>query len=106
GGGWVMVKEVEECPGDEVAVLLDGDPTGVTGSPPDSSFDVAVRAAGSILRAQVRSGRRCALLLNTAGRETQVISSEGAEWQQALELLAAGEPDAGDPAAGPLRSAA
>ena len=48
-------------------MLLDGDPAAVTGSPPDSSFDVAVRVAGSILLAQVRRGRRCVLLLNTAG---------------------------------------
>ena len=50
--GALMVKELEDSPRDEVAVLLDGDPAGVTGSPPDSSFDVAVRAAGSILRAR------------------------------------------------------
>jgi uncharacterized protein (DUF58 family) len=103
--GSLMVKELEDSPRDEVAVLLDGDPAGVTGSPPDSSFDVAVRAAGSILRAQVRSGRRCVLLLNTAGRETQVVSSEGEEWQRALELLAAAEPDARSPAATLLRLA-
>jgi uncharacterized protein (DUF58 family) len=103
--GSLMVKELEDSPRDEVAVLLDGDPGGVTGSPPDSSFDVAVRAAGSILRAQVRSGRRCVLLLNTAGRESQVVSSDGPEWQRALELLAAVEPDARGSAAELLRSA-
>ena len=86
-------------------MLLDGDPAGVTGTPPDSSFDVAVRAAGSILRAQVRGGRRCVLLLNTAGRETQSVTSDGPEWQRALELLAAAEPDAPSPAAALLRSA-
>jgi hypothetical protein len=99
-----MVKELEDSPRDEVAVLLDGDPAGVTGLPPESSFDVAVRAAGSVLRAQVRSGRRCVLLLNTAGREMQVVGSDGPEWQRALELLAAAEPDAPGPAASLLRS--
>jgi uncharacterized protein (DUF58 family) len=103
--GALMVKELEDSPRDEVAVLLDGDPAGAAGTPPDSSFDVAVRAAGSILRAQVRSGRRCVLLLNTAGRETQAVTSEGPEWQRALELLAAAEPDARSPAAALLRSA-
>ncbi|HEU5244170.1 MAG TPA: DUF58 domain-containing protein [Gaiellaceae bacterium] len=103
--GALMVKELEDSPRDEVAVLLDGDPAGVTGSPPDSSFDVAVRAAGSILRAQVRSGRRCVLLLNNSEREAQVVSSDGAEWQRALELLAAAEPDARRPAAALLESA-
>jgi uncharacterized protein (DUF58 family) len=103
--GSLMVKELEDSPRDEVAVLLDGDPAAVTGSPPDSSFDVAVRVAGSILLAQVRRGRRCVLVLNTGGREMQTVSSDGPEWQRALELLAAAEPDARAPAAAVLQSA-
>jgi uncharacterized protein (DUF58 family) len=103
--GSLMVKELEDSPRDEVAVLLDGDPAAVAGAPPDSSFDVAVRVAGSILLAQVRRGRRCVLVLNTAGREMQAVSSDGPEWQRALELLAAAEPDARGPAASLLRSA-
>jgi uncharacterized protein (DUF58 family) len=102
--GQLMVKELEDSPRDEVAVLLDGDPAAVAGSPPDSSFDAAVRVAGSILLAQVRRGRRCMLVLNTAGREMQAVSSDGPEWQRALELLAAAEPDARAPAASVLRS--
>jgi len=103
--GSLMVKELEDSPRDEVAVLLDGDAAAVAGSPPESSFDVAVRAAGSILRAQVRRGRRCVLVLNTAGREVQAVSSDGPEWQRALELLAGAEPDARTPAAALLQSA-
>jgi uncharacterized protein (DUF58 family) len=103
--GSLMVKELEDSPRDEVAVLLDGDPAAVVGSSPDSSFDVAVRVAGSILLAQIRRGRRCVLVLNTAGREMQAVSSDGPEWQRALELLAAAEPDARAPAAALLRSA-
>ena len=102
--GALMVKELEDSPRDEVAVLLDGDPASVTGAPPDSSFDAAVRAAGSILLAQVRRGRRCTLVLNNGGRDTQSVSSDGPEWQRALELLAAVEPDAKSPAATLLRS--
>jgi uncharacterized protein (DUF58 family) len=103
--GALMVKELEDSPRDEVAVLLDGDPAAVAGSPPDSSFDVAVRVAGSILLAQVKRGRRCVLVLNTAGRDAQTVSSGGPEWQRALELLAAAEPDARGPAGGLLQSA-
>lgn len=99
-----MVKELEDAPRDEVAVLVDGDAAGVVGAPPDSSFDAAVRAAGSILLAQVRRGRRSILALNTAGRETQAVTSDGPEWQRALELLAAAEPDARTPAAALLDS--
>ena len=102
--GALMVKELEDSPRDEVAVLLDGDATAVVGSPPDSSFDSAVRVAGSILLAQMRRGRRCVLALNTAGREMQTVASDGPEWQRALELLAAVEPDARRPAAALLES--
>jgi uncharacterized protein (DUF58 family) len=102
--GQLMVKELEDSPRDEVVVLLDGDAAGVTGTPPDSSFDAAVRATGSIIRAQIRRGRRCVLVLNTAGRETQAVTADGPEWQRALELLAAGEPDAHTPAAALLDS--
>jgi uncharacterized protein (DUF58 family) len=103
--GMLMVKELEDSPRDEIAVLLDGDPAAVVGSSPDSSFDTAVRAAGSILLAQVRRGRRCVLALNTAGRETRTVSSDGPEWQRALELLAAAQPDAQRPASALLESA-
>jgi uncharacterized protein (DUF58 family) len=97
--GQLMVKELEDSPRDEVAVLLDGDAAAVAGQPPGSSFDAAVRAAGSIVLAQARRGRRCLLVVNSARRETHAVSSEGADWRQALELLAAAEPDATSPVA-------
>lgn len=87
--GRLMVKELEDAPSDEVAVLLDGDELGAAGE----SFDVAVRAAGSILQAHVRRGRRCSLVVNSARREVQSVASEG-EWHRALEVLAGAEPTA------------
>jgi uncharacterized protein (DUF58 family) len=91
--GQLMVKELEDAPRDEVAVLLDGDATAVTGQ----TFDVAVRAAGSILQAHHRRGRRCALVVNSAARETQEIATD-ANWRRALEILAGAEPTAQTPA--------
>jgi uncharacterized protein (DUF58 family) len=91
--GRLMVKELEDAPRDEVAVLLDGDASAVAGD----SFEVAVRAAGSILGAHHRCGRRCALVVNSAARETQEIAT-AAHWRRALELLAATEPTAKTPA--------
>jgi uncharacterized protein (DUF58 family) len=87
--GRLMVKELEDAPSDEVAVLLDAD--GQCGH--GEHFEVAVRAAGSILRAHARRGRRCALVVNSAAREVQAVASQGA-WQRALEVLAGVEPDA------------
>lgn len=89
--GRLMVKELEDAPRDEVAVLLDGHHS----TPPDA-FDLAVRAAGSILLAHVRRGRRCALVLNSAARRTQPVGSDHGR-RRALELLAAAEPDARTP---------
>ena len=91
--GRLMVKELEDAPRDEVAVLLDGDARSGT----DSSFDVAVRAAGSVLQAHVRRRRRCALVLNSAAREVQAVTSES-DWRRALEVLAGAERDAQTPA--------
>ena len=78
--GRLMVKELEDAPRDEVAILLDGDARAGAGE----GFEVAVRAAGSILQAHFRRGRRCALVVNSASRESQPVTSEG-EWRRALE---------------------
>ena len=91
--GRLMVKELEDAPRDEVAVLLDGDARSGT----DRSFDVAVRAAGSVLQAHVRRRRRCALVVNSAAREVQAVTSES-DWRRALEVLAGAERDAQTPA--------
>jgi uncharacterized protein (DUF58 family) len=91
--GSLMVKELEDAPRDEVAVLLDGHEAAGTAV----GFDVAVRAAGSILEAHVRRGRRCVLVVNSAAREVQAVVGEG-DRRRALEVLAGAERDARTPA--------
>jgi uncharacterized protein (DUF58 family) len=93
--GELMVKELEDAPRDEVAVVLDADPAAVTGE----SFDVQVRAAGSILLAHSRRGRRAVLVVNSGRHEQQRVHSGEADWRQALDLLAAAEPEEGPPLA-------
>ena len=90
--GELMVKELEDAPRDEVVVLLDT-ACGSTGQPPDSSFDMQVRAAGSILLSHVRRGRRSVLVLNRSVVETTHIAGADGDRVKALELLAAAEPD-------------
>jgi uncharacterized protein (DUF58 family) len=97
--GTLMVKEFEDSLRDEVAVVLDGDAAGAAGSAPDSSFDAAVRAAGSIVRAHVRAGRPAVLVLNTREREVQSVATEGPEWERALGVLAGAMPDSRTPVA-------
>jgi len=104
--GQLMVKELEDAPRDEAVVLLDGEAAAVSGEQPDSTFDAAVRAAGSLLHAQVRRGRRCVLVVNSAVREVQSVASEAGDWPRALEALAAAEPTATTPAFALLESGA
>jgi hypothetical protein len=89
-----MVKELEDSPLDEVAVLLDA-AAGVVGE----SFDVAVRAAGSLLLAQARRGRRAVLVINGSQPAVQHVHSYDTDWRQAYDLLAAAEADGHAPAA-------
>ena len=95
--GELMVKELEDAPRDEVAVLLDADGRSVAGTPPDSSFDAQVRAAGSILLAHARRNRRSALIVNSAAREVQRVQGFDGDWRRALELLACVEPTGTSP---------
>jgi uncharacterized protein (DUF58 family) len=89
--GHLMVKELEDSPRDDVAVVLDA----WRGSP-RPLFDVAVRAAGSILQAYARRSRRAALVLGGASTEIQRVQAEG-DWRRALELLAGAEADGTEP---------
>jgi uncharacterized protein (DUF58 family) len=101
--GRLMVKELEDAPRDETAVLLDADRASVAGTPPDSSFDMQVRAAGSILQAHARRGRRAVLVVNTGERDTRRVTSSEGDWRRALDLLAGLEPT-GDAPLAPLLS--
>jgi uncharacterized protein (DUF58 family) len=91
----LMVKELEDAPRDEIAVLLDADASAVVGA----SFEVQVRAAGSILESYVRRGRRAVLVVNSEGRDVQQVHSVAADWRRALELLAAAEANGHAPVA-------
>lgn len=94
--GQLMVKELEDAPRDEVAVLLDA--RGATvGEGFDTSFDAQVRAAGSVLRSHAARGRRAVLAVNSARRESVRVASLGGDWQAALEVLAAARPDGSRP---------
>ena len=88
-----MVKELEDAPRDEIAVVLDADAGAVAGE----SFDVQVRAAGSVLRAYAARGRRAVLAINSAHRPSARVSSLDGEWAAALALLAEVEPNGDRP---------
>ena len=91
--GQLMVKELEDSPRDEIAVVLDADAAAVAGA----SFDAQVRATGSILRTHAARGRRAVLSLNAAMPLSIRVSSLDNDWQAAYESLAAVEADGSRP---------
>ena len=97
--GRLMVKELEDTAHDGVVVVLDCDPAGAVGEPPDSSFDVAVRAAGSILQAHANGGRLATLVSTGHARAVVPVRSASADLDGAVGALAAAEADALQPLA-------
>ena len=87
--GQLMVKELEDAPRDEIAVILDADASAVV----EDSFDVQVRAAGSILRAHAAHNRRAVLAVNSSARPTVRVTSLDGDWLVALAVLAEAEAD-------------
>ena len=90
-----MVKELEDRAHDGVVVILDCDPRHAVGDPPDSSFDAAVRVAGSLVQAHALRGR-AVTLVSTGGTRTVVPVRSAADLDGAVSSLAATEPDALD----------
>jgi uncharacterized protein (DUF58 family) len=89
----LMVKELEDAPRDEAAVVLDARAGLVAGKAPDSSFEMMVRATGSILRRLAADGRRSALVVSGARLERTPVTSLEGDWRIALEQLATVQPD-------------
>jgi uncharacterized protein (DUF58 family) len=92
--GQLMVKELEDTAHDGVIVILDCDAAGAVGELPDSSFEVAVRAAGSILRAHASRGRPSTLVSTGQGLASASVRSTVADLDRAVTALAAAVPDA------------
>lgn len=92
--GQLMVKELEDTAHEGVLVLLDCDPAGAVGVPPDSSFDAAVRAAGSILQAHATRARVATLVTTGHDAATVSVRSAHSELGAAVNALAAALPDA------------
>jgi uncharacterized protein (DUF58 family) len=97
--GMLMVKDLEDSPRDEALVVLDADAAFDVGTPPDSSFELAVSAAGSILRAHVGRGRRAGLIVNGLEARYQPVHSLDGDWGLAFELLASARAEGRNPVA-------
>lgn len=60
--GVLMLREMEKPTGADFTVLLDGTAAQVQGAHPDTNYELAVRAAGSVIDFVLRSGRDVTLL--------------------------------------------
>lgn len=89
----LMVKELEDTSHDGAVVLLDCDPAGDVGASPGSSFDTAVRVAGSILQAHAVRGRAATLVSSGRGCVPILVRSAQADLGGAVLALAAALPD-------------
>ena len=87
-----MVKELDDAPRDDLAIVLDQDPDGVAGPVGQSSFDAAVRAAGALALAHVLWNRRVVLVGTAPETEDVRIRAAGHDWELALDALATVEP--------------
>jgi uncharacterized protein (DUF58 family) len=93
----LMVKELEDSPRDEIVVVIDAQAGFGAGTPPQSSFDAQVRAAGSILWTHARRGRNARLLVSSRAVDTVSLRSYERDWPRAMEALATAEQDGARP---------
>ena len=89
-----MVKELEDTEHDALVVILDCDPRCAVGDPPDSSFDVAVRSAGSLVQAHAKRGRSAMLVSTGRTRAIVPVRSAAGDLDGVVGALSAAEPDA------------
>ncbi len=93
--GRLMVKELEDAAREDVAIVLDQDAAGVAGPPRGNSFDAAVRAAGALALAHLRTGRRVVIVGSGAPSQPIRLRALGDDWETALDELATIEPKPG-----------
>ncbi len=95
--GTLMVRELEDAPRDSVAVLLDVERSANAGVAGSSSLDEGVRVAAGLVRAHAGRSRRTLLVVASPSPGIHRVQSLGADWDGALDALAAVEAVDGAP---------
>jgi uncharacterized protein (DUF58 family) len=86
--GSLMLREMEDATDSDVALLLNGAAPGVLGEPPETNFEVAVQAAGSMADYALRSGHAVALLLPENKWRPIRLSPDAKSRRRLLAILA------------------
>ena len=101
--GILMLREMEEPAGADITLLLDGSANQVVGHAPETNFELAVRAAGSIADYALRAGRGVTLICHERNRRQVRLTPDGGGRRALLETLAETEASATAPLAFVLR---
>jgi len=86
--GVLMLREMDDTGGGDITLLLDGAAAHVVGEPPETSFELAVRAAGSVAGFALRAGRPVTLLLHENDWRPARLSPDTNGHHRLLESLA------------------
>ena len=90
--GSLMLREMEAATEDDLTVLLSGAAACDSGEPPDSAFEAAVRAAGSIAAFTLRTGHAVSLLLPETDWRPIRLSPDAASRRRLATVLAGAQP--------------
>lgn len=101
--GTLMLREMEEPAGSDITLLLDGSAGQVAGYPPETNFELAVRAVGSIADYALRAGRGVTLITHENHHRMVRLTADGGGRRTLLETLAETRSDASTPLSLALR---
>jgi len=90
--GRLMVREMDDPTNSDLAVLLDGHAQRVVGEPPETNFELAVQAAGSVADCALRAGHSVTLLLHERQWRQTRLSPDTKGRRRLLESLARATP--------------
>ena len=86
--GSLMLREMEAATDDEVTLLLNAAAADIAGDGPDTTFEIAVQAAGAMAAHELRSGHSVTLLLPDRGWRPMRLSPDAKSLRRLLGALA------------------
>ena len=90
--GSLMLRETEDATDSDVALLLDGAVSCVSGEPPETNFETAIQVIGSIADYALRSGHAVDLLLSENDWRPIRLSPDATSRRRLLAILAGAIP--------------
>jgi uncharacterized protein (DUF58 family) len=101
--GTLMLREMDDPTSGDVTLLLDGTAARVVGQPPQTNYELAVQAAGSVADFALRAGRTVTLLFHEDRWRQVRLTPDANGRRRLLESLAAAAADARTPLHDSLR---